>query len=317
MIDHLKLLGVMVNLIIGAGVVFWVRQKAQSTAVPFLKPLAYHVLLLNVLVWLLYLNRYSALNLPAQWPMARWARLYDIWLILAYLIFGGMVWAIIRIVWGILERPLPPLLAKCYAAGTAILVLAYGLKWLIPERGFWWNVHYQVYESAGAIFFFLEIGFLIRLWRKSARRDDAAKARLGKSFAILYLVRYPSVLLVILLPPLLRAFVFLLFLNAIPVIWLWHFFRPYQERLERAAGRRAEMDEAEIEALCREHGVSKRESDILLLILAGKSNRTIEGELFISYHTVKNHVYNIFHKLGVKNRFELARFIENRARKKT
>jgi two-component system response regulator DegU len=35
------------------------------------------------------------------------------------------------------------------------------------------------------------------------------------------------------------------------------------------------------------------------------SNREIEKELFISLSTVKNHVYNIFQKLGVKNRYEL------------
>jgi DNA-binding CsgD family transcriptional regulator len=317
MIDHLKLLGVVVNLIIGAAVVFYVRQKAKSTAAPFLKPLVYHVVLLNAVVWLLFLNRYSALNMPAQWPIARWARLNDVWIILAYLIYGGMVWAIIRIVWGILERPLPPFLAKCYLVGMAILVLGYGLKWLVPEKGFWWKVHFQVYENAAAIFFLLEIGFLIRLWRKSAGQADPVKARLGKSFAILYLVRYPSIPLVILMPQLLRAFIFLLFLNAIPVIWLSFFFRVYQDRLERTAAGRTALGAVELEAICRENGVSKRERDILILLLAGKSNRNIEGELFISYHTVKNHVYNIFQKLGVKNRFELARLIENRARKKT
>ncbi len=70
----------------------------------------------------------------------------------------------------------------------------------------------------------------------------------------------------------------------------------------------------EVAAVCRSGDISKREQDILVLILAGKSNRDIERELFISYHTVKNHVYNIFQKLGVKSRFELARLVEDRAR---
>ncbi|MCK5149143.1 helix-turn-helix transcriptional regulator, partial [bacterium] len=30
-----------------------------------------------------------------------------------------------------------------------------------------------------------------------------------------------------------------------------------------------------------------------------------QEKLFISYHTVKNHVYKIFQKMGVSNRYEL------------
>jgi two-component system response regulator DegU len=41
------------------------------------------------------------------------------------------------------------------------------------------------------------------------------------------------------------------------------------------------------------------------LILQGKSNREIEELLFISGQTVKNHIYNIFRKLGVKSRGQL------------
>lgn len=49
----------------------------------------------------------------------------------------------------------------------------------------------------------------------------------------------------------------------------------------------------------------KRESGIVELILRGKSNAQIEKELFISVHTVKNHITNIHHKLGVRSRWQL------------
>jgi len=55
--------------------------------------------------------------------------------------------------------------------------------------------------------------------------------------------------------------------------------------------------------------ISIREQEILKLILDGKSNKEIEDSLFISYHTVKNHVYNIFQKFGVKTRYELIHLI--------
>jgi DNA-binding NarL/FixJ family response regulator len=49
--------------------------------------------------------------------------------------------------------------------------------------------------------------------------------------------------------------------------------------------------------------IIKKES--VRLILKGKSYKDIEGELFISVRTVRNHVSNIYRKFMVKNRFKL------------
>jgi DNA-binding CsgD family transcriptional regulator len=48
--------------------------------------------------------------------------------------------------------------------------------------------------------------------------------------------------------------------------------------------------------------LSEREAQVLRLIAAGKTNRTIAEELFISEKTVARHVSNIFDKLGVSSR---------------
>ena len=63
--------------------------------------------------------------------------------------------------------------------------------------------------------------------------------------------------------------------------------------------------------LLSQYNISKREAEIIRLLLKGKNNKEIEDELFISVHTVRNHVYNIYQKLGVKNRVELVNFIRN------
>jgi len=54
--------------------------------------------------------------------------------------------------------------------------------------------------------------------------------------------------------------------------------------------------------------LTKREVEILSLVGAGKSNKDIADELFISYKTVKNHVYNLFSKLGIHTRAEAIHF---------
>ena len=54
--------------------------------------------------------------------------------------------------------------------------------------------------------------------------------------------------------------------------------------------------------------LTKRETEILNLIGLGRSNLEIADELCISYKTVKNHVYNLFAKLGIHTRAEAIHF---------
>ncbi len=68
---------------------------------------------------------------------------------------------------------------------------------------------------------------------------------------------------------------------------------------------------AAMDKFCEKHEVSPREREILLLLLKGKSNKEIEDALFISMGTVKNHVYSIFQKIGVKNRAQLITLFKN------
>ncbi|NLO66574.1 MAG: response regulator transcription factor [Firmicutes bacterium] len=52
--------------------------------------------------------------------------------------------------------------------------------------------------------------------------------------------------------------------------------------------------------------LTPRESEVLRLIARGLTNSEIASELFISKHTVKNHVSNIYRKLGVSDRTRVA-----------
>lgn len=52
--------------------------------------------------------------------------------------------------------------------------------------------------------------------------------------------------------------------------------------------------------------LSKRETEILKLLVKGKSNKEIANELFISIHTVISHRKNITKKLGIKSTAAMA-----------
>jgi DNA-binding CsgD family transcriptional regulator len=69
--------------------------------------------------------------------------------------------------------------------------------------------------------------------------------------------------------------------------------RPDLARLDSLIGGAAPSDT---------YGLTGRELQVLRLVAAGKSNREIAAELFISDHTARRHLQNIFRKLGVSSR---------------
>ena len=52
--------------------------------------------------------------------------------------------------------------------------------------------------------------------------------------------------------------------------------------------------------------LSQREREIVALVAQGFKNKEMAQKMFISEQTVKNHLHNIFDKLGVSDRLELA-----------
>ena len=60
------------------------------------------------------------------------------------------------------------------------------------------------------------------------------------------------------------------------------------------------------------HDLTGREREVLLLIAQGRSNKEIGGELGISERTVKTHVSNIFGKLELTDRTQVALYAHKR-----
>ncbi len=85
---------------------------------------------------------------------------------------------------------------------------------------------------------------------------------------------------------------------------------PLQAQLERLARRlrvrlaASAPDESGSEGT--DHGLTEREREVLTLVVAGRTNREIAEELFISRSTAGVHVSNILGKLGAADRREAA-----------
>jgi DNA-binding CsgD family transcriptional regulator len=122
-------------------------------------------------------------------------------------------------------------------------------------------------------------------------------------FSLIYLVFFCYQLCLWILPVhvwiMLSAFNLLIF-NIIPIPFLSNLLQKHKT---------AVLDQTEtrsnIENFFKVHGLSKREKEIVQLVVSGLSNKEIENELYISKFTVKKHISNIFMKVDVNSRPQL------------
>lgn len=102
----------------------------------------------------------------------------------------------------------------------------------------------------------------------------------------------------------------LLLLNLIPIIWFKLFFLKYYIGPPSIIENGSVLD-----SITEKYNISRREREIMELLLRGKSNKEIESMLFISLNTVRNHIYSLYQKLGVKSRGQLVHLIMNAQKK--
>ena len=61
----------------------------------------------------------------------------------------------------------------------------------------------------------------------------------------------------------------------------------------------------------KDFSITKREQEIIIALLDGKSNKELAETFFVTQKTIEAHLANIYRKVGVKNRFELFSRLQN------
>jgi DNA-binding CsgD family transcriptional regulator len=88
----------------------------------------------------------------------------------------------------------------------------------------------------------------------------------------------------------------------------FQFFRisPHSRPMARSSRLAAQAEASELpRSLIERKGLSPREAEIARLILQGKANKEIAGQLSLSENTVRNHIYALYKKLGIQRRMDL------------
>ena len=66
----------------------------------------------------------------------------------------------------------------------------------------------------------------------------------------------------------------------------------------------------DVDQISTDHNLTKREREILELLLEGRSINKMAQELYISESTVQKHIYSVYKKLKIHNRMQLMNFAQ-------
>ena len=309
--SYLSVLLYVLCLSVGMGTIILSYRMVKIHRVSYLSHYLYFLITYNILGFLKLLLTYLAPKLFEGLSMETLFSIHRLLLFFVFPLVPICIYFFIKFIAGFLDRDLPGVFKKGYILFWAIMCLGFamGIKFLLEAKDAKLiNIIYLL--SLVAIIIILTLTFIKILFftRKLADKD---KQKAIKTFGFIYLLCFVfyMVTLIYFSDPYSGTFLehFLLFsLNLPPLFYLKGFLKKYY--LDHPV----QIDiEPDWQSIFSDYKISNREGEIMRLLLAGKSNKDIEEELFISIKTVKNHIFHIYQKLKVKNRIQFINLIRN------
>jgi DNA-binding CsgD family transcriptional regulator len=300
--EHIWILVYFLSLAVGLLAVFYSFQLYKTHGYPFLRHIVNYTIVFNLVIFLYLVTKYASVNFPGPAMQDHDSSFYTIMFIVALLGELGLIYTFIRVRFALLEKNVPKMANTLFGTGLALVGMSCAIGvtiYMLSGSNCWIVTTYFVVASAGMAVLTLipmQLIFRPRTERKGERRTAV------RAFGILYLTGFLAFFGTAVLPKayqLIPGSVAIIYLNFIPIIWLKRYFLRYYVQMS------SEQSTMLLEGLDKAFQISNREREIMGLILQGKSNKEIEALLFISYNTVKNHIYNIYQKMGVNSRGQM------------
>lgn len=304
--NHFNVLSTVLLLMVGVWSIFSFQQKMRPFGDLGLHSFWHFLILFNVfqLEYFLYIYFFNVL-FPVQTPTT--ILLKEIgWPLRTLLILGLFIFQFRMVSWQRGEEKPTPWITFTLILFTIAMffffLLGFQFPKLLPTSPIlsYWNM--LVWPMN--IWLIIE---LIRLLQKSHNQKDIRQQAVIRFFAWLLLGHIAMQLLVFLLHTLnffiwelSLAKLLILYTNLLPLYWLKTVYTPWAGSLTKIIHQNVDMT-----FMKKIYGLSDREFEILGLMVDGKSYKEIENQLFISIHTVKSHVYNLYRKMGINSRHQL------------
>lgn len=312
MSSQIRLFVILALLLIKTWIVFYAFYTWKSFRKPYLKWFFIYGLTGVFFAAHVYVWRYISLNIIPEIIENLDPRSENINDLVFSLVALLAMTALIRLILGIAGRGFNRRARLLLYAGAGVIAVGYAARTLAPwgMQVFGWFDTVATYVTVRVSSFeFIPAGLALFLAR---RQNDEKTAFLLRGFGWVFLagsaIRWtPYTLHHLGLTGVAMSIVYYaasLVSYTAPYVWLRYVFVPHvpRERLPLA-------DAGVFAAVADKYNISNRESEVIQLIMDGKSNKEIQDSLVVSIHTVKNHIYNIYRKLGVNSRYSLIHFI--------
>jgi len=305
--SHLIIFALVLNILVGTSVVLYVLGVWRKYRKPFLITLLAYILSFNGLNIVDFFYQYVRTNVVKNDP----SLVLESPGLALVLIFGvflaefAIVLSLCRLVERLKDRKLPRFGTWLLTAWGVLFAVAscYGL--ILLFRNSQVQVFYWTHAAWILSMILIIMGSLASGLIYTSRKDPDQNAL--RSFSWILLAGYGLFAVSHLDFYLFRTVfhglydpVMLLFINLCPFLWLKFF---YEKR--NPASDTVKNYENNLSEFCRKYSISSREREIIQQVMAGKSNKEIEDILCISFSTVKNHLYNVYKKVGINSRSEL------------
>ncbi len=252
------------------------------------------------------------LSIPAAHPLEMRS-----FLLLVLLAPVQVLYIYFFLLWGteLLEISLPKWFKWAYFSIQLILfipaILRYATMLNAGDQGLSWP-GVSLFGRFGPVLFYLA---MIYLYIAARAQQNERKRSLAKAMVLFYIVGYPimficdrglfanDIITLVLSIPIFFS------VNILPLLYLKSFLK--KAPLETA---RPPLADTDLQEYSNRNNLTKREQEILGLIMTGKGTREIGKDLFISEKTVRNNITNIFVKTGARNRVQLISFVHNTRR---
>ena len=305
--EHLRIFCHITTLVIGGMAVSYIYFAYKNYRIPCLKPLIFFIVFFDLKLLVSLIEKYYQVNLIGNSQTYALSLPFSLVEIHIVFFFCATTYALLFFILRLDSISIPRLYRMILAVifFTTMLFYVGRLTLLVMKIPHDWYRNWKIHLVFIYIFYFLTFVFLIQfliLARKNLNQDQL---KVRQSFGYFYTVIYIIFFLAFLFPVSLQILIILVskvLFNIFPVFWIRNFLLKYSHLTP------SEFNQTHMESMTKKYGISQREWEIIKLLLQGKSNREVAEQLCIAHHTVKNHVYRLYQKLGVHKRYQLVNF---------
>ena len=304
--QHLEIWIRILALMAGTGVLFDTHRFYKKYRHSFLKTMWWCCLFLNLGFLTGAVSEYILVNLFENKLVFKASPYGEIIDPFSSIFFVGLTYFLIFLYRGFQGKNPPPVFRPIFIGAVVFVALRTitSLIWDFPAAAVRAINVVNLCVTVSA--FVLLVGALgLMAFRSGRVIEDGTKAKMARYFGLFYLGLCALLLVTATFAGAYQSLIFVtagLLFNTYPFIWYRRYLPALSNSVSSVAAR------TDFSVVYDKYGISVRQREIIELILNGKSNRDIADKLFIAQHTVKNHIYNLYQKLGVKSRFELIDF---------